>query len=94
MTRSQFLSTLITKQGPDATLPECYAKLFSLGELFEMTQAKETPDPCIARRESILAAFQEEPMNKAESIALYEELAEIDQSLLFNPSEAMDTFPF
>ena len=54
--------------------------------------AQETSDPRIARRESILAAFAEEPLSKSEALELYSELAEIDQSLLFNPSDTTQDF--
>jgi hypothetical protein len=42
MTRSEFLSTLIARNGAESPLPQGYADLFTLGELFNMTQAAET----------------------------------------------------
>lgn len=51
------------------------------------------PDPRIARRDSILAAFEDEPLNKAEATALIAELAEIDQALQFNPADALQLAP-
>jgi len=57
-----------------------------------MTQAQEQPDPRIARRESILAAFRDEPINKTEAAELLTELAEIDQALQFHPSDSLSAY--
>ena len=51
-----------------------------------------TQDPRIARRTSILDAFRDEPMSKAEAAELYGELAEIDQALQFNPSDTCNDY--
>jgi hypothetical protein len=49
-------------------------------------------DPRISRREEILAAFHDEPLNKQEADALYSELAEIDQALQFHPSDTLNEY--
>jgi hypothetical protein len=49
-------------------------------------------DPRISRREEILAAFRDKPLNKQEADALYSELAEIDQALQFHPSDTLNEY--
>jgi len=50
------------------------------------------PDTRITRRESILAAFRDEPLSKVEASELYKELAEIDQALQFHPSDTLNDY--
>lgn len=69
------------------------------------TLATMPEDTRISRREQILAAFRDEPLNLVETEELINELAEIDQSLQIHPSDTlqdrmtaqwsrMEEFPF
>jgi hypothetical protein len=50
------------------------------------------PDPRLTRRDAILIAFRDEPLNKSETSELYSELEEIDQALQFHPSDTCNDF--
>lgn len=71
------------------TMRGCKACRFNVGLVADTTPQ---PDPRITRRESILAAFQDEPLTMEEAMELYNELAEIDQALQFHPSDTCQAY--
>jgi hypothetical protein len=70
-----------------------YVKTHANSEVFCIPFADVFPsdeNPLLARCAAILAAFEDEPLNKAEAGELLTELAEIDQALQFHPSDTCD----
>jgi hypothetical protein len=77
--------------------PTCGFDIYSpIGENWDCETCKllaeRTADPRIKQRESILTILRDEPVTKEQALEYYNQLAEIDQSLQFNPSDSLNDF--